>query len=169
MSATSILQIKSRIPRRTPTSTFHSTLTGLPVTVCIVQELIRGCQFLTKSGRTMDTVAPVSTINDVGLPSANPLTVSYTHLDVYKRQVLMVLMKLCLVGRVKWIIRNKRSRLFEMWSFIYKKLLFKTVHFCGASISWKKTPKKMFIISTYVFSISSNQSLILWVILICSL
>ena len=55
--------------------------------------------------RTIDTVAPESTVNDVGLPSANPLTinfplvlcsvetvscsgaVSYTHLDVYKRQV----------------------------------------------------------------------------------
>ena len=42
-----------------------------------VQELIRGWRLLTKSGRTMDTVAPVSTVNDVGLPSANPLTIKF--------------------------------------------------------------------------------------------
>ena len=56
---------------------YKRQLMGLPVTVCIVQELIRGWQLLTKSGRTMDTVAPVSIVNDVGLPSANPLTISF--------------------------------------------------------------------------------------------
>ena len=84
---------------------------------------------LTKSGRTIDTVAPVSPVNDVGLPSANPLTikfplvlcsvetvcssgalpVSYTHLDVYKRQECDAIY-ICLVSQREGVSKETEIR-----------------------------------------------------------